>query len=371
MVDLLGQYKEIEEEILTAIKGVIESSAFINGPDVQEFAKELAQQLECDHIIPCGNGTDALQIAFMGLGLQPGDEVIVPAFTYVASMEIIALLQLTPVFVDVDPKTFNIDPEKVVEAITPKTRAIIPVHLFGQCADMENIQKIAAEHNLYVVEDTAQAIGSAYTFADGTRKYAGTMGDIGTISFFPSKNLGAYGDGGAMACNNQELAVRLKMISTHGQSKKYYHEIIGVNSRLDTLQAALLRVKLKYLKDYEKRRQKAAEYYDQRLAAISGFEIPYRNPHSTHVFHQYTIQVKEGKRDKLKEFLMEKGIPSMIYYPLPAHQQEAYKHYCPQGNFPIAENLCQEVLSLPIHTQLTEEQQDYICTTIAEFYNES
>jgi UDP-2-acetamido-2-deoxy-ribo-hexuluronate aminotransferase len=369
MVDLKGQYKKIKTEIDQAIIACVESTEFINGKIVNEFSNNLAKYVGVKHVIPCANGTDALQVAFMALDLKPGDEVIVPAFTYVATAEVIALLNLVPVLVDVMPDNFSINLEQVKNAVTPKIKAIVPVHLFGQCAGMEELLKLAKENNIYIVEDTAQAIGAKYTFNDGTIHQAGTMGDVGTTSFFPSKNLGCYGDGGAIFTNNDELATRIKMMANHGQSKKYQHDVVGVNSRLDTLQAAILDIKLNHLDEYCKARNKAAENYDNGLKNIDGLEIPKRVLNSTHVFHQYTMKIKNGKRDELKSFLLEKGIPSMVYYPFPLHYQKAYEsERFPIGSLPISETLCEEVLSLPIHTEMTIEMQNYIINTIKEFY---
>jgi len=369
MVDLKGQYQKIQEEIDQAVINVIRSTAFINGPEVKTFQTELEKYLDCKHVIPCANGTDALQIAMMGLGLKPGDEVITASFTYVATAEVIALLQLTPVLVEVDPATFTIDPVAIEKAITPKTKAIVPVHLYGQLADMEAIMAIAKKHNLYVIEDTAQAIGAEYIFSDGSRKKAGTIGDIGCTSFFPSKNLGCYGDGGAMYTNNSELAAYVKQISNHGQSVQYYHDTIGVNSRLDSIQAAILRVKLKYLDNYNANRQKAAAAYDKAFSEVSQLKTPARANYSTHVFHQYTLQLLDGDRNELKAFLAEKGIPAMIYYPVPLHMQKAYTDpRYKAGDFPTTEALCSCVISLPMHSELTEENINYITDSVKDFF---
>jgi UDP-2-acetamido-2-deoxy-ribo-hexuluronate aminotransferase len=370
MVDLKGQYKKIKPEIDQAIINCLESADFINGNLVSEFSENLARYVGAKYVIPCANGTDALQIALMALDLKPGDEVIVPAFTYAATAEVIALLNLVPVLVDVESDDFSINLEQVKKSITSKTKAIVPVHLFGQCAGMEELLEIAKGANIYIVEDTAQAIGARYSFKDGSICQAGTMGDIGTTSFFPSKNLGCYGDGGAIFTNNDELAARLKMIANHGQSKKYHHDIIGVNSRLDTLQAAILNIKLKHLDEYCSSRNLVADKYDNELKNIEGLIIPKRVSNSTHVFHQYTLKIKNEKRNDLKSFLQEKGIPTMIYYPFPLHFQKAYKSdRFPIGSLPVSENLCEEVLSLPIHTEMTDEMQNYIINTIKEFYN--
>lgn len=364
MVDLKGQYQKIKTEVDTAITQVIESTAFINGPQVKTFAQNLAKYMEVKHAIPCANGTDALQIALMALGLRPGDEVITPDFTFIATVEVVALLGLRPVLVDVDPVYFTIDPEAVRKAITKKTKAIIPVHLYGLCANMDEIMAIAGEHDLFVVEDTAQAIGATFKSENFTGK-AGTIGDIGTTSFFPSKNLGCYGDGGALFTNNPELAEKISIIANHGGKVKYYHDIAGVNSRLDTIQAAILDVKLRYLTQYCSARITAAEFYNSRLQKITEIITPSKPAYSDHVFHQYTIRVKK-KRDELKEFLRQKGIPSMIYYPVPMHRQ---KYMATEGNFRVSDQLSEEVLSLPMHTELSAEHQNYICDTIESFFN--
>lgn len=369
MVDLLTQYEKVQGEIDTAVLNVLRSSAYINGPEVKEFQKELETYLGVKHVIPCANGTDALQIAMMALGLQPGDEVITASFTYVATAEVIALLRLTPVLVDVDPNTFQIDPEKVKKAITPKTKAIVPVHLFGQCSDMEAIMKIAKEHNLFVVEDNAQAIGAEYIYSDGNRKKAGTIGTIGCTSFFPSKNLGCFGDGGAIFTNDDDLAGKLRMIANHGQSVQYVHDSIGVNSRLDSIQAAILRIKLRSLDNYCKARNKAADYYDKAFSSNSKITMPARAKNSTHVFHQYTLLLADGvDRNALREFLAAKGIPAMIYYPIALHMQKAYTDpRYKEGDFPVTENLCKRVISLPMHTELDEEQLKFITDAVNEF----
>lgn len=370
MVDLKGQYKKIKKEIDSAIIDCVESAEFINGKLVQQFAHHLANYTGAAHVIPCANGTDALQIAMMALGLKPGDEVIVPAFTYVATAEVIALLGLTPVWVDVNPDTFNIDCALIEASVSPRTKAIVPVHLYGQCADMEHLNAIAKKHNLFVIEDTAQAIGAGYTFSNGTVKQAGTIGTIGCTSFFPSKNLGCYGDGGALFTNDDALGKTLKMIANHGQEKKYHHDSIGVNSRLDTLQAAILDVKLKYLTDYSDARSTAAGVYDELLAGVDGVQVPSRSKMSTHVFHQYTLKIEDGKRDTLKQYLQSKGIPTMVYYPIPMHLQKAYlSDRFPKGSFPVAESLTEKVLSLPMHTELTRDVQEYIVSEIKAFYN--
>jgi UDP-2-acetamido-2-deoxy-ribo-hexuluronate aminotransferase len=369
MVDLKGQYAKIQNEIDKAILESIRSTNFINGPAVSEFSKSLSEYLGVAYVIPCANGTDALQISMMALGLEPGDEIIVPSFTYVATAEVIGLLNLKPVMVDVDPIHFNITRENFEQAITSKTKAIVPVHLFGQCTDMEPILALAKENNLFVIEDTAQAIGAVYTFKDGTKKQAGTMGDIGCTSFFPSKNLGCYGDGGAIYTNNPELAERIKMIANHGQVKKYVHKYIGVNSRLDTIQAAILNIKLKHLDEYSNARRAAADRYDKLLVGISELITPVRAHNSTHVFHQYTMQVKNGKRDDLKKHLETVGIPAMIYYPVPLNEQEAFKTIgVVIGSLKTTEELCRSVLSLPMHTELIEAQQVFISKHIQSFF---
>lgn len=370
MVNLLDQYYKIKSEIDRAIQDVINSTQFIKGKKVTEFQVGLENYLNINKVIACANGTDALQISLMALNLKPGDEVIVPAFTYVATAEVIGLLGLTPVIVDVDEKTFNLTGEIVEKAITEKTRLIVPVHLFGQCADMESIMDVANKHQLKVVEDTAQAIGADYTFSNGKRVKAGCMGDIGTTSFFPSKNLGCFGDGGALFTNDLELAEKIRIISNHGQSVQYIHEQIGVNSRLDTIQAAVLLEKLVHLDDYNLNRRKVADAYDLAFIDIAELEIPFRNPSSTHVFHQYTIKVKNGKRDSLKNYLKEKDIPSMIYYPMPLHFQKAFQSISKlSGKLEVSESLCSEVLSLPIHTEMRKEELNYIIENITRFFN--
>jgi dTDP-4-amino-4,6-dideoxygalactose transaminase len=359
MVDLKSQYQRIKGEIDVAIQGVIENAQFIKGPSVKEFETNLCKYLNVKHVISCANGTDALQIAMMALGLKPGDEVIVPVFTYIATAEVIGLLGLIPVMVDVDADTFCIDVNQIEAVITELTRAIVPVHLFGQCANMDAIMTIAQKYNLFVIEDTAQAIGAVYTFQDGSTKSAGCIGDIGTTSFFPSKNLGCYGDGGALFTDNDELAEKLRMICNHGQKVQYIHDVIGVNSRLDTIQVAILNVKLKYLREYEENRRQAADWYDEALKDFKWLQTPMRVANSTHVFHQYTLKIKGGKkvRDKVKSILAESGIPSMIYYPLPLHLQKAFSlsNYG-EGTFKVSEELCDCVLSLPIHTELNKGQ---------------
>lgn len=369
MIDLKSQYQNIKEEVTIAINNVLDSTAFINGPQVKSFEGNLAKYLNASHVVSCANGTDALQIALMALDLQPGDEVIVPAFTYVATAEVIALLKLKPVMTEVCSKTFNITAELIEKAITLKTKAVVPVHLYGQCADMESILAVAKKHNLYVIEDTAQAIGAEYTFSNGEVKMAGTMGDIGCTSFFPSKNLGCYGDGGALYTHNEKLAKKIRMIANHGQEKKYHHKIVGCNSRLDTLQAAILEVKLKYLDKYSQARNQVADAYDRAFATLDWLQTPVRNENSIHVFHQYTIQLKDSsQRDPLKQYLQEKGIPSMIYYPISLHLQEAFRtEGFGEGDFPISEDLCTRVLSLPIHTEMKADDLAYIIDAVKSF----
>lgn len=369
MVDLHGQYLKIKTDIDAALQQVIDSCAFIGGPAVNTFTSHLSDYLGGNRVITCANGTDALQLALMALDLHPGDEVIVPAFTYVASAEVIALLGLTPVLVDVDPATFNVSIPSVADAITPRTRAVIPVHLFGQSCDMEPLLNLAAEHHLYVVEDNAQAIGAEYTFGDGHRAKTGTMGTIGCTSFFPSKNLGCYGDGGALCSSDESLAERIRMIANHGQRVKYHHDVIGCNSRLDAMQAAILDVKLCHLDEYNMARRTAAQYYTAALREVDGLRVPTVSGNTTHVFHQYTLRVLGGRRDSLKAFLAERGIPSMIYYPLPLHHQEAFRDICRLGgDLTSSEQLAGEVLSLPMHTELTTDQQDRIIDAIVDFF---
>ncbi len=366
MVDLHGQYLKIKAEVDAAMTEVIDSSAFVNGPAVGRFVSALAQYTGAAHVIPCGNGTDALQIALMALGLKPGDEVIVPAFTYVASAEVIALLGLRPVLTDVYRDTFNMDIRCMERALTPRTRAVIPVHLFGQSCDMAPIMDFASSHGLYVVEDNAQSLGAVYTFPDGRRRHTGTIGHVGCTSFFPSKNLGCYGDGGAVFTDDQELAERIRMIANHGQKVKYHHDLIGCNSRLDTLQAAVLEVKLRHLGEYCAARQEAAARYRALLSDTKGVELPVESHFSTHVYHQFTLKVADGRRDGLKEHLASRGIPSMIYYPLPLHHQQAYRQ---DGlSLPVAEALAGSVLSLPMHTELTRWEQERIAEAVNEFF---
>jgi len=369
MVDLKSQYTNIKQDIDSAISSVIDNTGFIRGKEVKEFEKELADYLKIKHVISCGNGTDALQIAMMALGLQPGDEVITTNFTFIATVEVIALLKLKPVLVDVYTDTYNVNIEEVKKAITPKTKAIVPVHLFGQSAEMEQIMQIADEHNLYVIEDNAQAIGADYTFADGTVKKTGTIGHIGCTSFFPSKNLGCYGDGGALFTNDDVLAEKISVITNHGSKVKYYHDVIGVNSRLDTLQAAILKVKLPLLDNYCNARRQAAEFYNTAFAKIKELQTPETADFTTHVFHQYTLKVKNGKRDILKQWLNDNNIPAMIYYPVPLHLQKAFAEYKDGGKkYPVTEILSEQVLSLPMHTELDNEQLHYITDKVKEFF---
>ncbi|MBC7886175.1 MAG: DegT/DnrJ/EryC1/StrS family aminotransferase [Saprospiraceae bacterium] len=370
MVDVKSQYLKIKEEIDRGIQEVIDTTAFINGPKVKQFQHEFETYLGVKHVTPCANGTDALQIAMMALGLKPGDEVIVPAFTYVATAEVIALLGLIPVMVDVDGDTFNINTESIRSAITSKTRAIVPVHLFGQSADMENIMKIAEAHHLYVIEDNAQAIGGDYIFRDGRLVKTGTTGHIGCTSFYPSKNLGCYGDGGAIFTNDNELGALLYKIANHGQSVRYYHDVVGCNSRLDSIQAAILSVKLRNLDGYCNSRIKVADFYDASFADTEALETPYRASYSTHVFHQYTLKVKDGRRDQLKKYLDDQNIPNMIYYPVPLYKQEAFKASSNGLEFlPVTEELCREVISLPIHTEMDDMQLNYITDKVKTFFS--
>ena len=369
MVDLISQYEKIKPEVQTAISSIMDKAQFINGPDVKEFQKELENYLWVKHVIPCANGTDALQIAMMSVGLKPGDEVITPSYTYIATTEVIGLLRLKPVFVDCDEKTFNISPEAIEKAITPKTKAIVPVHLYGQSCDMDAIMKIAKKHNLFVIEDNAQAIGSDYTFSDGTVKKTGTIGTIGCTSFFPSKNLGCFGDGGAICTNDDELASVLRMTANHGQSKRYYHDRVGCNSRLDTIQAAVLRVKLRKLDEYIDARRKAAAYYDTFFKQFPGIATPYRASNTKHVFHQYTLQLPdEIDRDGLVEYLASKDVPAMIYYPVPAHKQKMFASLDTEcGDLDVTDWLTSRVISLPMHTELSEEQLSYVCNAVKSY----
>lgn len=394
MVDLKGQYIKIKDAVDAGIQEVINNTQFIKGPQIKKFEENLATYLNVKHVIACANGTDALQIAMMALNLKPGDEVILPVFTYAATAEVIALLSLTPVMIDVEPNTFCIDTNQIEAKITSKTKAIVPVHLFGQCANMDEIMRIAHKHNLYVIEDTAQALGAIYNYEIGSRKYekkeitsthnssfithnysAGTIGNIGTTSFFPSKNLGCYGDGGALFTNDDELAKKIRMICNHGQSVQYVHDIIGVNSRLDSIQAAVLNAKLPHLKNYEIARNEAANWYDELLGNHPNIIIPKRNPSSTHVFHQYTIQIRNSKlesRNIIREKLKEREIPTMVYYPISLHQQNAFKAFNSSNEeFPVSNKLCQTVLSLPIHTEMTKEMVTFICKNLIEVMEDS
>lgn len=371
MVDLISQYQKIKPAIDSAIMNVIENAQFINGPEVSSFQSELESYLGVKHVIPCANGTDALQIALMALDLKPGDEIITPSFTYIATTEVMALLGLKPVFVEVDKDTFCIDPTAIEAAITDKTKAIVPVHLYGQAANMDAINKIAKKYNLFVVEDNAQAIGSDYYHEDGTVSKTGTISDIGCTSFFPSKNLGCYGDGGAICTNNDELAAKMRMIANHGQSQRYYHDIVGCNSRLDSIQAAVLRIKLRELDSYIIARRKVADHYDSFFTAFDQIKTPVRGKESKHVFHQYTLKLEGLDRDALNLFLATKDVPSMIYYPVPAHRQKMFSAFGSENTvLPITDWLTERVISLPIHTEMEEEQLDLICSSVAEFINQ-
>lgn len=368
MVDLQGQYEKIKDKIKPAFDHILDTAYYINGPEVKEFQQDLEKYLNVKHVIPCANGTDALQIAMMGLGLKPGDEVITVDFTFAATVEVIALLGLTPVLIDVEKDTFNMDIQALKKAITPKTKAIVPVHLFGQCANMEEILKIAKEHNLFVIEDNAQAIGADYTFSDGTKKKSGTMGNVGTTSFFPSKNLGCYGDGGAIFTNDDDLAHTIRGIVNHGMYKRYYHDVVGVNSRLDSLQAAVLKIKLPLLDNYCDARRNAADFYTNAFAKCNKIETPVTSDFTSHVFHQYTLKLKGIDRDALHKHLLDKGIPNAIYYPVPLHNQKAYqdKRYN-EEDFKVTNELCKTVISLPMHTELDQEQQQFIVDAVLEF----
>ncbi|MDG1881861.1 MAG: DegT/DnrJ/EryC1/StrS family aminotransferase [Schleiferiaceae bacterium] len=369
MVDLLSQHQKIQMELDSAVLKVAHSGSYVNGPEVKIFTEGLKTFLGVEHVIPCANGTDALQIALMSLGLKPGDEVITAAFTYIATAEVISLLGLKAVLVDVEPDYFGLDIDQVESAITSKTKAIIPVHLYGQAANMERLNSIALKHELEIIEDSAQSMGAKYNFSDGRTEMLGTIGTIGCTSFFPSKNLGCMGDGGALFTNDRVLAERIKMISNHGQKIKYQHDVIGCNSRLDTIQAAILSVKLNYLEEYNSSRQRAAYFYDQGLGNLSTLQIPKRRKDSSHVYHQYTLRVLDGSRDSLAKFLNDKGIPSMIYYPFPLHFQKAFKSdQYPIGSLPVSEKLSSQVLSLPMHSELDEQIQVYIVETIKKFY---
>jgi dTDP-4-amino-4,6-dideoxygalactose transaminase len=368
MVDLQGQYQRLKPEIDAEIQKVLDTSSYINGPVVHEFARDMESYLGVKHVIPCGNGTDALQVAMMALGLKPGDEVITTSFTFIATAEVIALLGLTPVLVDVLEDTMNIDPEAIKNAITSKTKAIVPVHLFGQCANMDEIMAIAQEHQLYVIEDNAQAIGATYTFKNGEKKKAGTIGDIGCTSFFPSKNLGAYGDGGAIFTDNDELAEQLKVVVNHGMKVRYYHDYIGVNSRLDSIQAAVLKVKLPHLDEFAKARNFAANYYNKAFENCEKITTPVTAEFTDHVFHQYTMKLHGVDRDGLMKHLQDKGIACAVYYPVPLHMQKAYQDpRYKAGDFPVTEKLSEEVMSLPMHTEFTEEQLKYVTDAVLEF----
>ncbi len=370
MVDTKTQYHKIKKEVDAAVIEVMESSMFIGGKVVSEFAGNLAKYHGSKHCIPCANGTDALQIAMMALDLQPGDEVIVPSFTYIATVEVAGLLRVKPVFVEVDRRSFCIDPAVIEKAITPKTKAIVPVHLYGQAADMEKIMAIAATHKLFVIEDNAQAIGCDYTFSNGTVKKTGSIGHIGCTSFYPSKNLGAFGDGGAMFTDDDVLAAKLRMIASHGQSKRYYHDVVGCNSRLDAMQAAILNIKLRHLDEYIAARRKAADFYDRAFAENKNITIPFREGNNKHVFHQYTLVLNGIDRDGLSQFLTEQGVPNMIYYPVPAHRQKMFDAFGGSSfELPVTDWLTERVISLPIHTELDEEQQQFIVDKVLEFVN--
>jgi dTDP-4-amino-4,6-dideoxygalactose transaminase len=368
MVDLVGQYQKIKPEVDAAILDILSNASFINGPAVKSLQQNLENYLGIKHVIPCANGTDALQVAMMALDMKPGDEVITTSFTFIATAEVIALLKLTPVLVDVDKDTFNIDPEAIEKAITPKTKAIVPVHLFGQCADMDAVMAIAKKHNLFVIEDNAQAIGADHTSADGTKRKAGTIGHIGCTSFFPSKNLGCYGDGGAIFTNDDKLAKRMRVIVNHGMEVRYYHDSIGVNSRLDSIQAAVLDIKLKHLDEYAQARRFAANYYNEAFAASNKLKTPVTASFTNHVFHQYTLVTHSVNRQKLMEHLQSKGVASAIYYPVPLHMQKAYldPRY-KSGDFPVSENLSKTVISLPIHTEFDEQSLNYVTDAVLEF----
>jgi len=368
MVDTKSQYLKIKMEVDVAIQEVLDSAGYINGKPVQEFTVHLNTYQNCKNTIPCANGTDALQIAMMALDLQPGDEVITPSFTYIATTEVVALLKLKPVFVEVDPKTFCIDPQSIRKAVTARTKAIVPVHLYGHAAPMEEIMKIAEEFGLYVIEDNAQAIGCDYTFSDGTKKKTGTIGTIGTTSFYPSKNLGAYGDGGAIFTNDDTLAVKIKMIANHGQQKRYYHEMVGCNSRLDSIQAAVLNIKLRELDHYNAARQKVAETYNRAFATNEKIITPFVAPYSNHVYHQYTLILNGSNRDGLNAYLSERNIPSMIYYPVPGHRQKMFASFgLPQYDLKVTDWLTERVISLPVHTEMDEEQLTYITGHVLNF----
>ena len=368
MVDTKTQYLKIKQEVDAAVISVMESSQFIGGKVLNDFAIHLAEYNGSKHVIPCANGTDALQIAMMALGLKAGDEVITPSFTYIATVEVAALLGIKPIFVEVDKHTFCLDPKAVEQAITPKTKAIIPVHLYGHAADMEAIMDIANRHHLFVIEDNAQAIGNKYTFSNGTIKKTGSIGHIGCTSFYPSKNLGAFGDGGAIFTDDDALADQLRMIASHGQSKRYYHDVVGCNSRLDALQAAILDIKLTHLDEYIVARRKAADFYDKAFSGHAKIEVPFRDNNNKHVFHQYTLIIHDANRDELSQFLTEQGVPNMIYYPVPAHRQKMFDAFGGSDfNLPTTDWLTERVISLPIHTELDEEQQQFICNKVLSF----
>ena len=371
MLDLKGQYDKIKDEIDIRIQEVIDSARFIKGPIVAEFESDLSRYLGGTHVISCGSGTDALQIALMALDLKCGDHVIIPAFNYISTIEVIVLLGLVPILVDVDPDTYNISISEIDRSITEKTKAIVPVHLFGQAADMEEIMSLAQRHGLYVIEDNAQSFGARYTSSNGHTSKTGTIGHIGCTSFFPTKTLGCYGDGGAIYTSDENLALRIRMIANHGQRIKYHHEIVGINSRLDALQAAILTVKLKYLDHHSESRQRAATIYDKELEGIAEISLPQQVERRFHVFHQYTLRISNGLRDSLKGYLAERGIASMVYYPLPLYRQLAYTNHFPKHELPITEQLCSEVLSLPIHSELSEDTIQYICDCIRAFFRES
>lgn len=371
MVDLISQYQDIKEEVKAEFDRVLDTAMFINGPLVKEFQADLEAYLNVKHVIPCANGTDALQVIMMAYDFPKGAEVLVPSYTYVATVEVIALLGFKPVFVEAYPDSFNIDIEDLESKITEKSVGIVPVHLYGQCADMERLMEVAERNDLVVLEDTAQAIGADYTYSDGRTVKAGTIGNAGATSFFPSKNLGCYGDGGAVFTNDDDLAAKIRMIVNHGQSKRYYHDSIGVNSRLDSLQAAVLKVKLKHLDRYNAARRRVADRYDEAFGATGLITPPYRSPFSTHVFHQYTVKLADGvDRDGLNAFLTAEGIPSMIYYPVPNHLQKAYQYYgYKEGDFEVTEDLCSRVISFPIHTEMEDQQQELIISKVIEFVN--
>ncbi len=370
MVDLKSQYLKIKPDIDNAILGVLDHGQFINGPEVKQFQQSLEIYTGANHVIPCANGTDALQIALMALDCKPGDEIIVPAFTYVATAEVIALLGLTPVMIDVDEHSFVCTPEQIKAAITPKTKAIVPVHIYGQCVDMEAVMNLALERQIYVIEDNAQAIGAQITWSSGKKKYAGTIGHIGCTSFFPSKNLGCYGDGGALLCNDPVLAEKIRMIANHGQKKKYYHDLVGVNSRLDSIQAAVLNIKLKYLDTYNAARNLVAGTYNAAFKDIKSIQTPRVVPYANHVYHQYTLRIKDGRRDSLIAFLNERSIPSMIYYPVPLYEQKAFRSLSGSVSYlPITDLLCKEVISLPMHTEMKSSEQELIISAVREFFH--